>query len=166
MNSTCKQFSVSLLLSILAIALIACSPAPQPVLEEQAEEQVEEQADSATTDNAEPAAAEAAPEVASLELARDIDVQTVASVLDRDDVFLLDVREVWEHEEANIAGNTLIPTGSVADRLAEIPHRPRSDRLLPQRRTQRTGDSFPRRARIHQHPQYVGRNRGLGECWA
>lgn len=56
-----------------------------------------------------------------LELAPNIDVQTVASVIGRDDVFLLDVREQSEYDAGHIAGNTLIPTGSIAERLAEIP---------------------------------------------
>lgn len=94
---------------VLAFALIGCTDTPvsQPV----------------SQSIAEPQATEADAEVSdlTLELARDIDVQTAASVLERDDIFLLDVREPWEHEERNIVGNTLIPTGAVADRLAEIP---------------------------------------------
>lgn len=37
------------------------------------------------------------------------------------EVFLLDVREPDEHEEANIPGSTLIPLGSLQRRLAEVP---------------------------------------------
>jgi rhodanese-related sulfurtransferase len=37
------------------------------------------------------------------------------------EVFLLDVREPDEHEEANIPGSTLIPLGSLQRRVAEVP---------------------------------------------
>lgn len=37
------------------------------------------------------------------------------------EVFLLDVREPDEHEEANIPGSTLIPLGSLQRRLVEVP---------------------------------------------
>jgi len=41
--------------------------------------------------------------------------------LDRgDDVFLLDVREEWEHSLSRIEGSTLIPLGQVADRVQEF----------------------------------------------
>ncbi len=39
----------------------------------------------------------------------------------RDDYFLLDVREPYEHAVAEIPGNTLIPMGEVGGRLSEIP---------------------------------------------
>ena len=56
-----------------------------------------------------------------LDLADTVDVQTVASVKDREDVFVLDVREQWEYDEGHIPGVTLIPMAEVANRLAEIP---------------------------------------------
>ena len=56
-----------------------------------------------------------------LDLADTIDVATVASVKDRDDVVVLDVREQWEYDEGHIPGVTLIPMGEVANRLSEIP---------------------------------------------
>jgi rhodanese-related sulfurtransferase len=41
--------------------------------------------------------------------------------LDRgDDVFLLDVREEWEHGLSRIEGSTLIPLSQVADRVQEF----------------------------------------------
>ena len=58
---------------------------------------------------------------AALDLADTVDVQTVATVKDRDDVFMLDVREQWEYDEGHIPGVTLIPMGDVASRLADIP---------------------------------------------
>jgi rhodanese-related sulfurtransferase len=42
-------------------------------------------------------------------------------VKDRDDVFLLDVREPWEYEEAHIPGVTLLPMGDIAANLDQIP---------------------------------------------
>jgi len=73
----------------------------------------------AATTTAPETAAEAA--IGELDLADTIDVQTVASVKDREDVFVIDVREQWEYDEAHIPGVTLIPMGEVANRLAEIP---------------------------------------------
>ena len=58
---------------------------------------------------------------AEFDLAGTVDVQTVASVKDREDVVVLDVREQWEYDEGHIPGVTLIPMGEVANRLAEIP---------------------------------------------
>jgi len=60
-------------------------------------------------------------ESAPLDLAEVVDVHTVASVKDRDDVYLLDVREPWEYEEAHIPGVTLLPMGEVADNLDQVP---------------------------------------------
>lgn len=59
--------------------------------------------------------------VASLELAPEVDVHTVAEIKDREDVFLLDVREQWEYDEGHIPGVTLLPMGEVPARLDEIP---------------------------------------------
>ncbi len=58
---------------------------------------------------------------AALNLAETVDVQTVATVKERSDVLVLDVREQWEYDEGHIPGVTLIPMGEVANRLAEIP---------------------------------------------
>jgi len=55
------------------------------------------------------------------ELADNVDVHTVAAVKDSEDVYLLDVREQWEYDEAHIPGVTLLPLGEVAGRLDEIP---------------------------------------------
>lgn len=56
-----------------------------------------------------------------LNLADTVDAQTVASVKDREDVIVLDVREQWEYDEGHIPGVVLIPMGDVPNRLAEIP---------------------------------------------
>ncbi len=68
-----------------------------------------------------PASAAVVDSSETLDLADTVNVQTVASVKDRDDVVLLDVREQYEYDEGHIPGVTLIPMGEVANRLAEIP---------------------------------------------
>lgn len=72
------------------------------------------------TDTAAPAA-DLPADTAPLNLADTVDVQTVASVKDRDDVLVLDVREQWEYDEGHIPGVTLLPMGEVPARLSEIP---------------------------------------------
>lgn len=57
----------------------------------------------------------------ALELEPEVDVHTVATVKDRDDVYVLDVREQWEYDEGHIPGVTLLPMGEVPARLDEIP---------------------------------------------
>lgn len=66
-------------------------------------------------DTADPAAIDVA------DLPAEVDVQTVNAIKDRDDVFVLDVREQWEYDEGHIPNITLIPMGEIANRLAEIP---------------------------------------------
>ena len=58
---------------------------------------------------------------AELALADTVDVATVASIKDRDDVFILDVREPYEYEAGHIPGVTLIPMNDVPQRLSDIP---------------------------------------------
>ena len=58
---------------------------------------------------------------AALNLPAVVDAATVAQVKERDDVFVIDVREQWEYDEKHIPGVTLIPLGTVPDRLSEIP---------------------------------------------
>jgi phage shock protein E len=50
-----------------------------------------------------------------------INAQTVATIKDREDVVVFDVREQWEYDEGHIPGVTLIPMNEVPNRLAEIP---------------------------------------------
>lgn len=57
----------------------------------------------------------------ALNLPPSVDVATVASIKDRDDVFVIDVREQSEYDEKHIPGVTLIPLGTVPDHLSEIP---------------------------------------------
>ncbi len=56
-----------------------------------------------------------------LELPADVDVHTVASIKDRPDVYLLDVREQWEYDEAHLPGVNLLPMGAVPTNLDKIP---------------------------------------------
>ena len=56
-----------------------------------------------------------------LDLPDTVDVQTVAEIMNRDDVVLIDVREQSEYDEVHIPGITLIPLGEVPQRLDEIP---------------------------------------------
>jgi rhodanese-related sulfurtransferase len=65
--------------------------------------------------------ADEAPAEAPLDLGSTVDVQTVAEVKDRDDVFVIDVREQWEYDEGHIPGVILIPMNDVPARLDEIP---------------------------------------------
>ncbi len=72
------------------------------------------------TDTAAPVAEQGA-ELGQLDLAPEVDVQTVAEVKDRDDVYVLDVREQWEYDEGHIPGVVLLPLTEVPSRLDEIP---------------------------------------------
>lgn len=67
------------------------------------------------------AVADAPAADAELSLADTVDVATVASIKDRDDVVVLDVREPFEYEAGHIPGVTLIPMNEVPQRLSEIP---------------------------------------------
>ncbi len=90
--------TIWILLALLTITLVACggqaTPAP---------------------------AAEAPQEIDVTTLGPDVDVQTVAAVKDRDDVFVIDVREQWEYDEGHIPDITLIPMNEIPNRLDEIP---------------------------------------------
>jgi rhodanese-related sulfurtransferase len=50
-----------------------------------------------------------------------VDVDTVRTLQDNPDVFMLDVREPDEYAAGHIPGIVLIPMGEVAERLSEIP---------------------------------------------
>ena len=67
------------------------------------------------------AAPAATPAVETLNLPADIDVATAASLRERDDVVMLDVRTPEEYDQGHIPGVMLIPLDQVANRLAEIP---------------------------------------------
>ncbi len=56
-----------------------------------------------------------------LNLGPSVDVETVAAIMDRDDVVLIDVREQSEYDEVHIPDITLIPLGTIPDSLDQIP---------------------------------------------
>jgi adenylyltransferase/sulfurtransferase len=54
-------------------------------------------------------------------LVRQIDVRQLAAKLQANEpVYLLDVRQPWEHETAALPGSTLIPLGELPRRAAEV----------------------------------------------
>lgn len=56
-----------------------------------------------------------------LNLGPTVDVATVAAIMDRDDVVLIDVREQFEYDEVHIPNITLIPLETVPNNLDQIP---------------------------------------------
>lgn len=60
-------------------------------------------------------------EISVSELPVDVDVHTVASIKDRPDVYLLDVREQWEYDESHLPGVNLLPMAEIPANLAKIP---------------------------------------------
>ncbi|MEJ2750080.1 MAG: rhodanese-like domain-containing protein [Anaerolineae bacterium] len=56
-----------------------------------------------------------------LNLGPTVDVATVAAIMNRDDVVLIDVREQAEYDEGHIPNITLIPLATVPDNLDKIP---------------------------------------------
>lgn len=54
-------------------------------------------------------------------LPQGIDVDTAVALQERDDVFMLDVREQEEYDQGHIPGVILIPMDQVPYRLSEIP---------------------------------------------
>ena len=87
-------------ISLIALFLLACN-----------------QAESQST--AGQAAGETITDLATLP--KTIDVDTAASLQDREEVVLIDVREQWEYDEGHIPGITLIPMSEIETRLSEIP---------------------------------------------
>jgi rhodanese-related sulfurtransferase len=65
--------------------------------------------------------APAADQVDTAKLGPDVDVATVKALQGRDDVVVLDVREQSEYNAGHIPGVKLIPMGTVANRLNEVP---------------------------------------------
>ncbi|HVK11729.1 MAG TPA: rhodanese-like domain-containing protein [Gemmataceae bacterium] len=52
---------------------------------------------------------------------RQIHPKTLATKLEAGDpVYLLDVRQPWEHEHCRLPNSTLIPLGELPERLAEV----------------------------------------------
>lgn len=46
--------------------------------------------------------------------------ETAKEKIEKNDVVLLDVREIWEHEVAKIDGSVLIPLGELPQRAKEL----------------------------------------------
>ncbi len=57
----------------------------------------------------------------ALNLGPSITAETLAQIKDREDVFVIDVREQWEYDEKHIPGVMLIPLGTIPDNLSLIP---------------------------------------------
>jgi rhodanese-related sulfurtransferase len=80
-------------------------------------------------ENAVQAAAAAATEAAAAQepaldlagLPRDVDVQTAATLAERSDVVILDVREQDEWDAGHIPGALFIPMSEIQGRLSEVP---------------------------------------------
>ena len=72
---------------------------------------------SAPTDSPPPQPAEI--DVSSLSI--DLDASEVNSLRENPNVVLIDVREQYEYDEGHIPGVTLIPLGTIPNRLDEIP---------------------------------------------
>jgi phage shock protein E len=94
-----RVFLTLMTIAILALALTACTasptaPAPGPTPTSQ---------------------------VDITKLGPTVDVATVKALQGRSDVVVLDVREQSEYDAGHIAGVKLIPMGTVANRLNEIP---------------------------------------------
>ena len=90
------------LLLFLAISAVACGNAATPV---------------ATV----PAAPATAQPVDLSSLPVNLQASDVAALVDNPDVFILDVREQDEYDAGHIAAATLIPLGTIPQRLDEIP---------------------------------------------
>ena len=84
-----------IMMMVLSIALVACGGG----------------ADTAVSES----------EVDIANLPDEVDVQTVAEIMNSEDVFVIDVREQWEYDEGHLPGITLIPMNEVPSRLGEIP---------------------------------------------
>jgi phage shock protein E len=93
-----RVYSLLVIFAILALVLSACAAAP-----------------------AAPVAVPATSQVDITKLGPTVDVATVKALQGRSDVVVLDVREPSEYDAGHIAGVKLIPMGTVANRLNEIP---------------------------------------------
>lgn len=69
-----------------------------------------------------PLAAEAAaPVTEALSLPVEIDAAQLNEIRNRDDVYVLDVREDWEFQSGHVPEANWIPLGELSSRLSEIP---------------------------------------------
>ncbi len=100
---------IALVLLVLVLALAACGGGVQTA------------APAVVAPVSNVAAAPSVAETGLLNLPPSVDVATVASIKDQDDVFVIDVREQSEYDEKHIPGVTLIPLGTIPDSLSQIP---------------------------------------------
>ena len=107
MNKTMKRYPQFLLGAILvaAIALSGCGASASPA--------------QAPASGA--ASAPAAQAVEALNLPVDINAKQLNDIRNRDDVYVLDVREDFEYADGHVPGANLIPLGQLSSRLSEIP---------------------------------------------
>lgn len=68
-----------------------------------------------------PAAEAAAPEIDLASLPQTVDVSTAYELSQRDDVYMLDVREQYEYDEKHIPEINLLPMSELQGRVSEIP---------------------------------------------
>ena len=102
-----------LLALTLAVLILAGCAAPSA-----------QEAENAPQAAATEAATEAAAPEPALDLAglpRDLDVQTTATLAEREDVVILDVREQDEWDAGHIPGALFIPMSEIQARLSEVP---------------------------------------------
>lgn len=102
-----KRYPQFLLGAILvaAIALSGCGAAANP----------------ASAPVADSAAAPAAQAAQALSLPVEIDAAQLNEIRNRDDVYVLDVREDSEYQSGHVPGANLIPLGELSSRLSEVP---------------------------------------------
>ena len=93
-----RVYLLTTIFVMVALALAACAASPST-----------------------PAPAPAATQVDLSGLGPNVDVATVHALQGRADVLVLDVREQSEYDAGHIPGVKLIPMGTVANRLNEIP---------------------------------------------
>ena len=105
-----RVYLLLVIFAVLALALTACSTIP--TAQTPAPTQAPTQA---------PTPGPAATRADITQLGPNVDVATVKALQGRDDVVILDVREQSEYDAGHIAGVKLIPLGTVANRLNEIP---------------------------------------------
>lgn len=102
-----KRYPQFLLGAILvaAIALSGCGAAATP----------------AQAPASDAASAPAAQAVEALSLPVEIDAKQLNDIRNRDDVYVLDVREDWEFQSGHVPEANWIPLGELSSRLSEVP---------------------------------------------
>ncbi len=130
------QFLLGALL-VAAIALSGCGAAASP----------------ASAPVADSAAAPAAQAEEALNLPVEIDAAQLNEIRNRDDVYVLDVREDWEFQSGHVPEANLDSAGRAVQPVERSSHRQDGSGSLPQRQPQRPGDATaaPGRLRRSQH---------------